>query len=239
MPSSCSGAAASSTARTAVAFWDETWLEKDLALTLSSTTNQLSRSTKAFSGARSRFPIQRHQGAGKGLAQQSEERSDLTPCLLICRETETETETKLNIFLPGNRCKLQEQGPAGVDMASDPGGSRYAKGERVHHRAPDVSGTFSVRVLNLPWDAMKEEVRSENASIAFENWPDLSTTCSTKRTDGRAPALSRSPTCRSTSPSKSSGRLRTSTCPRTPEAGPKVSPLSVFATCSPLRRPFR
>ena len=57
LPSSCSGAAASSTARTAVAFWDDTWLEKDLALTLSS-TNQSSRSTKAFSGARSRFPIQ-------------------------------------------------------------------------------------------------------------------------------------------------------------------------------------
>ena len=109
LPSSCSGAAASSTARTAVAFWDDTWLEKDLALTLSS-TNQSSRSTKAFSGAGSRFPIQRHQGAGKGLAQQSEERSDLTPCLLNCRETET--ETKLNILLPGNRCKLQEQGPA-------------------------------------------------------------------------------------------------------------------------------
>ena len=108
---------------------------------------------------------------------------------------------------------MQAPGVAGtgrVDMASDPGGSRYAKGERVHHRAPDVSGTFSVRVLNLPWDAMKEEVRSENSSIAFENWPDLSTTCSTKRTDGRAPALSRSPTCRSTSPSKSSGRLRMS-----------------------------
>ena len=49
-------------------------------------------------------------------------------------------------------------------MTSDPGGSRYAKGERVHLRAPDVSGTFSVRVLNLPWDAMKEEVRSENSS---------------------------------------------------------------------------
>ena len=62
-------------------------------------------------------------------------------------------------------------------MASDPGGSRYAKGERVHHRAPDVSGTFSVRVLNLPWDAMKEEVRSEISSIAFENWPDLLLPC--------------------------------------------------------------
>ena len=37
------------------------------------------------------------------------------------------------------------------------GGSRYSR-ELVKHECPDVDGTFSIRVVNLPWDATKEEI---------------------------------------------------------------------------------
>ena len=44
-------------------------------------------------------------------------------------------------------------------------GSRYAEGHLVKHAPPDVEGSYTVRVLNLPWDTLKEEVRRRAFAI--------------------------------------------------------------------------